>query len=97
MACVRPRVKDVDVAHHQSVVREGNGHKDRVTMLPQRCQQALRERLARTNEPHDTDVAQGFGTVDLWPAPERKYPHAAREWIWQDVFPSGRLSVAKVE
>jgi len=93
MECVRLRVKDVDVAHHQLVVRDGKGQKDRVTVLPQRFQQPLRELLARTKEQHDKDVAQGFGTVYLWPALARKYPHAAREWIWQYVFPSGRLSV----
>jgi integrase len=38
-------------------------------------------------------MAQGFGAVYLWPALERKYPNAAWEWIWQSVFPSGRLSV----
>jgi site-specific recombinase XerD len=29
----------------------------------------------------------------IWPGPGRKYPNAAREWIWQYVFPSNRLSV----
>ena len=93
MECVRLRVKDVDFAHNQIMVRDGKGQKDRVTMLPQRFQEALRERLARVKEQHDKDLAQGFGAAYLWPALERKYPKAAREWIWQYVFPSGRLSV----
>jgi integron integrase len=93
MECVRLRVKDVDFAHHQIMVRDGKGQKDRVTILPQRFQPALREHLARVKEQHETDLAQGFGAVYLWPALERKYPNAVREWIWQYVFPSGRLSV----
>jgi integron integrase len=93
MECMRLRVKDVDFAHHQIVVRDGKGQKDRVTMLPQRFQPPLREHLARVKEQHDNDLAQGLGAVYLWPALERKYPNAAREWIWQYVFPSGRLSV----
>ena len=93
MECVRLRVKDVDFAHNQIMVRDGKGQKDRVTMLPQRFQQGLREQLARAKEQHDKDLAQGFGAVYLWPALERKYPNAARDWIWQYVFPSGRLSV----
>jgi hypothetical protein len=32
---IRLRVKDVDVPSHHIVVRDGNGHQDRVTMLPQ--------------------------------------------------------------
>jgi integron integrase len=93
MECVRLRVKDVDFAHNQIVVRDGKGQKDRVTMLPQRFQQPLREHLTRVKEQHDKDLAQGFGAAYLWPALERKYPNAAQEWIWQYVFPSGRLSV----
>jgi integron integrase len=93
MECVRLRVKDVDFAHNQIMVRDGKGQKDRVTILPQRFQPGLREHLARVKEQHETDLAQGFGAVYLWPALERKYPNAVREWIWQYVFPSGRLSV----
>jgi integron integrase len=93
MECVRLRVKDVDFAQHQIVVRDGKGQKDRVTILPQRFQQPLREHLTRVKEQHDKDLAADFGRVYLWPALERKYPNAAREWIWQYVFPSSRLSV----
>src|SRR5919109_4043961 len=39
MECVRLRVKDVDFAHNQIMVRDGKGQKDRVTTLPQRFQQ----------------------------------------------------------
>jgi len=62
-------------------------------MLPQRFQQPLREHLTRVKEQHDKDRPQGFGAAYLWPALEGKYPNAAQEWIWQYVFPSGRLSV----
>jgi integrase len=64
-----------------------------VTILPQRFQLPLREHIARVKEPHETELAQGFGAVYLWPALERSYHSAAREWIWQYVFPSGRCSV----
>ena len=35
MECVRLRVKDVDFAYHQLIVRDAKGAQDRVTMLPQ--------------------------------------------------------------
>lgn len=38
-------------------------------------------------------IAEGCGDVYLWPALERKYPKASKEWIWQYVFPVERLSV----
>ena len=35
----------------------------------------------------------GFGEVFLPDALSRKYPAAAREWRWQYLFPSSRMSV----
>ncbi len=37
--------------------------------------------------------AEGYGTVYLPYALEKKYPNAAKEWGWQYVFPSRSLSV----
>ena len=37
--------------------------------------------------PHERDLADGFGRVELPHALARKYPHANREWRWQFVFP----------
>ena len=34
MECIRLRVKDIDFAQHQIIVRNGKGNKDRITMLP---------------------------------------------------------------
>jgi integron integrase len=93
MECMRLRVKDVDFAHNQIMVRDGKGQKDRVTILPQRFQPALRKHLACVKEQRETDLTQGCGAVYLWPALGCKYPSAVRDWIWQYVFPSGRLSV----
>jgi integrase len=41
---------------------------------------------------HHHDLAQGYGSVYLPFALERKHPHANRAWIWQFVFPAERLS-----
>lgn len=80
MECVRLRVKDVDFAQNQIVVRDGKRQKDRVTILPQTFQEALREYLTSVKEQHVTDLTEGFARVYLWPALERKYPNAGREW-----------------
>jgi site-specific recombinase XerD len=37
---------------------------------------------------HERDLAGGFGAVWLPDALARKYPNAAREWVWQYVFPA---------
>ena len=92
MECLRLRVKDVDFARGQIVVREGKGDKDRVTMLPERLKQELQRHLERVKLLHEQDVAEGFGSVYLPHALARKYPNADREWGWQWVFPSARRS-----
>ena len=93
MECVRLRVKDVDFAQHQIIVRDGKGNQDRVTMLPDALVASLNKHLFQVRQLHNQDLEQGYGAVYLPDALERKYPNASREWGWQYVFPSDRLSV----
>ncbi len=93
MECVSLRVKDIDFEQNQIIVRNGKGQKDRVTTLPKRFHEPLKEQLAYANKLHEDDIAKGKEGVSLWPSLERKYPNAPREWIWQYVFPSKNLSV----
>jgi integron integrase len=93
MECVRLRVKDLDFAQRQIMVRDGKGQKDRVTMLAERYLQPLQEHLAQVKILHEQDLAQGNGAVYIWPGLERKYPNASRDWRWQYVFPAKSLSV----
>jgi integron integrase len=93
MECVRLRVQDLDFPYQQIHVRNGKGKKDRVVPLPRKLALPLREQLATVKEYHEADLALGFGEVFLPDALGRKYPKAAKEWVWQYVFPSGRLSV----
>ncbi len=92
MECVRLRVKDLDFDHHQIVVRDGKGQKDRITVMPERLREPLRLHLGKVKTLFESDLAAGIAGVYFWPALERKYPSAPREWIWQYVFPSGILS-----
>ena len=93
MEAMRLRVKDVEFARREILVRDGKGSKDRVTMLPVRLVAALREQLAHAREIHRVDLDEGFGAVWLPFALARKYPGAAREWAWQYVFPADTRSV----
>jgi len=93
MECVRLRVKDIDFARHQIMVRDGKGRKDRITMLSERFAAPLREHLARVKAIYKEDCAKGIPGVYIWPALARKYPKVASEWRWQYVFPAKGLSV----
>lgn len=93
MECLRLRIKDVDTARGQVIVRGGKGDKDRVTMLADCLREPLRQHLAHVREIWQEDVKAGHGRVWLPGALRRKYPRAEQEWGWQWVFPSEELSV----
>lgn len=93
MEAVRLRVKDVDFARHEILVRDGKGFKDRVTMLPATLSAPLKAHLQRVKALHRQDLEAGFGAVYLPYALDKKYPSAGRDWAWQYVFPSANLSV----
>ena len=93
MEALRLRVKDIDFARREILVREGKGFKDRVTMLPAALAQPLKTHLSKVKALHNEDLTAGFGAVYMPMALDRKYPNAAREWGWQYVFPSVKLSV----
>jgi len=91
--CVRLRVKDLDFARGQVMVRGGKGNKDRVSVLPASLRGALEAHLRRVEALHQRDLRAGHGAVSLPDALARKYPGAARDWGWQYVFPARRTSV----
>lgn len=78
MECVRLRVKDIDFAQHQIIVRDGKGMEDLVTMLPNSLAIPLKEHLQRVKRLHEKDLARGYGSVYLPFALERKYPNGIR-------------------
>ena len=45
MECLRLRVQDIDFAANQIIVRDGKGFKDRLTMLPEKVKQPLKNHL----------------------------------------------------
>lgn len=87
------RVKDIDFVQRQIVVRQGKGNKDRITMLPNRLIGSLRDHLFKIKELHEIDLQEGYGSVLLPYALEKKYPQANREWKWQFVFPAPKRSI----
>lgn len=86
------RVKDLDFAQRQIIVRDGKGGNSRITMLPNSVIAPLQVHLQNVQQMHHQDLERGLGSVYLPYALERKYPNAERQWVWQYVFPSGRIS-----
>ena len=88
LECLRLRVKDLDFARREILVRDPKGGRDRRTTLPQAVEIALRAHLEKVRRIHDVDVRCGFGSVVLPTALARKFPKADRDWLWQWVFPA---------
>ncbi|MCD9027745.1 integron integrase [Luteimonas sp. BDR2-5] len=93
MECVRLRVRDLDFARHEVLVRDGKGGRDRRTMLPARLHATLQLQVEEARRLHARDLAAGAGEVWLPQALARKFPGAGRELGWQYVFPASRRSL----
>ena len=90
---LRLRVKDVEFARREIVIREGKGNKDRVTVLPENLIVPLQAQLQKARALHEKDLEAGFGRVHLPHALAVKYAQADRSWAWQWVFPSPVRSI----
>lgn len=86
------RVQDIDFDRRELRVRDGKGRRDRLTVLPERALAPLREKIVESLVLHGSDLAKGYGEVELPDALARKYPKAGWEPRWQWIFPSDRLS-----
>ncbi|MBM4308575.1 MAG: integron integrase [Deltaproteobacteria bacterium] len=93
MELARLRVKDIDFDQNLIFVRGSKGDQDRTTILPQTVKDMLEKHLDEVKKLHDKDLQEGYGEAYLPDALERKYPNAPKEWGWQYVFPSSKLSV----
>lgn len=93
MEAVRLRVKDIDFDRFEIAVRDGKGEKDRRTMLPRSLAAALQVQIEQVRQLHEHDLKRGHGEVYLPHALARKYPKAAKEFVWQYLFPADKLSV----
>ncbi len=90
--CLTLRVKNVDFDYGQLIIRQGKGAKDRRTLLPGLVVESLKAHLLRVKTWHEKDIANGYGEVELPHALDIKYPRAGKQWGWQFVFPSHKLS-----
>ena len=96
MECCRLRIKDVDFATKQILVRNGKGNKDRYTILPERIANPLSRHVQEVARQHSAELRKGRGAVSLPDALARKYPNAGKELGWHWVFPASRHYIDRV-
>lgn len=88
----RLRAHDVDFGSDMIFIRCSKGDKDRSSMLPVSIKDILYEHMEEIKKIHQKDLREGYGEVFMPNGLDRKYPHAAKTWEWQYVFPSANLS-----
>ncbi len=82
LEALRLRVKDLDPERGEISVREREGDKDRLTMLPKAVIRPLRKHKGCVRAIHQHDLADGYGRVELPHALARKYPNTNWDWSW---------------
>lgn len=86
------RVGCLDFDARILTVHDGKGKKDRTVPLPEKLIPELKRHRARVYKLHDRDLEAGYAGVFMPGALDRKWKGAARELVWQWVFPAKTLT-----
>jgi len=92
MEPVRLRIQDIDDSMKHICVRSEKGAKDRIATFSGTLMPLLENHLAKVKTVHEQDLTQGYGAVYLPYALSRNFPNAEKEFNWQYIFPSKKLS-----
>ena len=89
--CLRLRIQNFNFEDGVLTVH-GKGDKDRTVPLPKTIIPDLKKQMETVSALHDQDLAAGYSGVFLKDSLEKKYPAAAKEFIWQWFFPQKNLT-----
>jgi integron integrase len=81
------RIKDIDFGFDKVYIWDSKSLKDRTLPLPIKLKDRLKNQVDFVKRTHEKDLADGYGTVFMPYALERKYPSAKFETKWQFLFP----------
>lgn len=90
--CLKLRVQNFNFDEGVLTVMDGKGKKARTVPIPQSIMQELLAQLERVKAVHDEDLKAGYAGVFLEDQLDKKYPNAAKDFIWQWFFPQQNLS-----
>lgn len=85
---LRLRIKDIDFSNQTLFVFRGKGQKDRITLLPNQLNEAIKKQIKSVELMHQQDLQDGFGLTSLPASLHRKYKAAMKDFGWQYLFPS---------
>jgi len=86
------RIKDIDFGFDKVYIWDSKSLRDRSVPLPQKLKKRLEQQVEEVSRIHKKDLADGFGTVYMPYAFEKKFPSAKLETKWQFLFPMKNVS-----
>ncbi len=86
------RIKDIDFGFNKIYIWDSKSLKDRTVPLPMKIKDELRIQVEKVKELHQKDLKEGYGSVYIPYAFERKFPKAKFETTWQYVFPMNTIA-----
>ena len=86
------RIKDIDMGFDKVYIWDSKSLKDRAVPLPLKLKQRLIVQVDTVCKIHKKDLADGYGTVFMPFALEKKYPKSKNETKWQYLFPMTKVS-----
>ena len=89
---IKLRVKDIDLGFDKVYIWDSKSLQDRVVPLPLKLKQRIAVQLEAVNELHKKDIKDGFGSVYMPYALEKKYKNSQFETKWQYLFPATNIS-----
>jgi len=86
------RIKDLDFGFDKVYVWDSKSLSDRTIPLPLVLKNELLVQINRISKLHQKDLSDGYGTVYMPNALEKKYINARSETKWQFLFPMNNIS-----
>jgi len=86
------RLKDIDFGYEKIYIWDSKSLTDRTIPLPLKLKQQLLAQVELVEKLHKNDLDNGYGSVYLPYALEKKYPKAKSETKWQFLFPMKNIS-----
>lgn len=90
--CLHLRVQCLNFDSGVITVHDGKGQKDRTVPLPAKLEPEIRAHLQSLKALHAKDLERNYAGVFLVNALDKKYTKAAREFVWQWLFPAPQLT-----
>ena len=87
------RIKDIDFGFDKVYIWDSKSLKDRTIPLPIKLKKRLQVQIELVENIHQKDLKDGFGSVYMPYALERKFPSSAKDIKWQFLFPMKHVSV----